>query len=102
MAKAPIEFEYVDDESDDDEEEKEDTDEEASDEVEVNSEEYEEIEFAISEQEIDEWIAELKKLKKEKDSVNLHVGEDLVLKINYFDEDEEEEDDDEDEEEDED
>jgi len=53
------------------------------------SEEIEEIEFGLSLNEIDEWINELSRLKEEKESVILEIDEDLVLKINYAEDEEE-------------
>ena len=50
--------------------------------------EVEEIEFGLSESEIDEWINELTLLKEEKGHITLSVDEDTDLKIN-FEEDEE-------------
>ena len=64
-------------------------------------EEGEEIEFEMNEEEIDEWINELTKLKEEKSSINLIIDDTNSLKINFNDEPiEEEEEDSEDDEED--
>ena len=45
--------------------------------------EAEETEFSLSEEEIDEWINELNKLKQEKSSIILEIDEQNLLKINY-------------------
>jgi hypothetical protein len=67
--------------------------EEMNEEIEIFEEtEVEEIEFSMSEDEIDEWISELMKLKEEKGQVVLSVDDETDLKINY--EENEEEDDD--------
>jgi hypothetical protein len=95
--KMPIEFEYVD--NSETEEEIEDGDEEETDEVEESDEEeveeisesdsIEEIEFDMTEDEIDEWINELIKLKSGEQSISLQIDEDLFLKINNLDSEEE-------------
>jgi hypothetical protein len=46
-------------------------------------EEIEEIEFSMTDEEIDEWIAELKRLKAEKDVSILPIDESMQLKIDY-------------------
>lgn len=45
--------------------------------------EVEEIEFSLSEDEIDEWINELTLLKEEKGSIVLNVDDETDLKINF-------------------
>ncbi len=45
--------------------------------------EVEEIEFNLTENEIDEWINELTRLKEEKISILLSVDDETDLKINY-------------------
>ena len=54
--------------------------------------ETEEIEFEMTESEIDEWISELTRLKEEKNSAELFIDEGLSLKVNYLEDDEGEED----------
>jgi S-adenosylmethionine hydrolase len=44
---------------------------------------FEEIEFNLCENEIDEWINELILLKEEKGNIILNIDNDLSLKINY-------------------
>jgi hypothetical protein len=57
----------------------EDSEEELEDEeVEVN-----EMEFSLTESEIDEWINELTRLKEEKSSIELFIDEENDLKINF-------------------
>lgn len=48
--------------------------------------EVEELEFGLTESEIDEWINELNRLKIEKVSIGLDIDEGNSLKINYEDE----------------
>lgn len=43
----------------------------------------EETEFSLAEDEIDEWINELTRLKEEKGSITLSVDDETDLKINY-------------------
>lgn len=45
--------------------------------------EVEEIEFNLSDDEIDEWISELTRLKEEKGHILLNVDDETDLKINY-------------------
>ena len=45
--------------------------------------EVEEIEFGLDEDEIDEWINELTRLKEEKGNIILNVDEETDLKINF-------------------
>jgi hypothetical protein len=84
MPKPPIEFEIIDDEDDTDEDETESIEVETS-----KSEEFEEIEFTMTMEEIDEWIEELTRLKEERDTSILVVDDELQLKINYVEEEEE-------------
>jgi hypothetical protein len=70
----PIEFEYTEDIDNDEVEDIEE------------SGEIEEIEFDMSNEEIDEWVNELMRLKEEQESINLQIDKDLFLKINYVDE----------------
>ena len=60
-------------------------------ECECESDEIEEIEFSLSDGEIEEWINELSRLKEEKQNVILEIDENTILKINYSDEEFEEE-----------
>jgi hypothetical protein len=80
LLKMAIEFEFTDDA----EEEKV-----AELEIEEDSDEVEEIEFNMSDEEIDEWINELMILKEERKFVHLQIDDSLVLKVNYEDIDEE-------------
>lgn len=53
--------------------------------VEIEEEtECEEIEFELTEGEIDNWISELTRLKEEKGSVELDIDDETYLKINYL------------------
>jgi hypothetical protein len=95
----PIEFEYIEespnedldeeeieDEDIDEDEEEIEEDEEIEEEMESN---IEEIEFGLSNEEIEKWISELIKLKEEKENIGLQIDNDLFLKINYVEEEEE-------------
>jgi len=60
--------------------------------IEIEEEtESEEIEFEMTESEIDEWISELTRLKEEKNSAELFIDEETYLKINYLEDEEENE-----------
>lgn len=48
--------------------------------------EVEEIEFNLDEDEIDEWIGELTRLKEEKGNIVLNVDDETDLKINFSEE----------------
>ena len=61
-----------------DEHPREETDDETEENVEV-----EEIEFSLTEDEINEWIVKLTELKVEKTPIELEVDEENILKINY-------------------
>ncbi len=50
----------------------------------IEIEEEEEIEFEMTESEIDEWISELTRLKEEKNSAELFIDDELSLRINYI------------------
>ena len=78
MTKAPIEFEIVEEELD------EDLDDEEEEENEDELEELEEIEFDLTGEEINGWIDELTRLKEEKESIKMQIDGDLYLKINYY------------------
>jgi len=88
---------FFDEEEDDsDEDDEEECDCENCTEIEIeSSEEIEETEFSMTKDEINEWINELMRLKEEKESVELFIDENNVLKVNYeesdadFEEDEE-------------
>ncbi len=67
----PIEFEYTGDDDIEEDSEKEEM------------QEVEEIEFSITDDEINEWINELTRLKEEKEPINLQIDEELFLKINF-------------------
>lgn len=54
--------------------------------------ETEEMEFSLTESEIDEWINELTRLKEDKEFILLEIDEENALKINYQEEDDSEED----------
>lgn len=73
----PIEFEYTND----------DDDSEDIAEVEISAgedeEKIEEIEFSLTDEEIDEWVNELIMLKEEQGKVNLRIDDSLYLKINH-------------------
>ena len=60
-----IEFEYEDDNAE-----------------EESTGEVEEIEFSLPQNEIDEWINELTRLKEEKEPAVLFIDDELYLKIN--------------------
>ena len=51
----------------------------------------EEMEFSLTEDEINEWIVKLTELKVEKTPIELEVDEENILKINYEEEEEENE-----------
>ena len=51
--------------------------------LEESDEETEEIEFGLSEGEIDEWINELSRLKEEKKQIEFYIDANTLLKINY-------------------
>ena len=71
MTNALIEFEIIGEDADEEENEDE-------------LEELEEIEFDLTEEEINGWIDELTRLKEEKDSIKMQIDGDLYLKINYY------------------
>jgi hypothetical protein len=50
---------------------------------ECECDEVEEIEFNLSDEEIDEWINDLTLLKEEKGNIILDIDDSLSLKINY-------------------
>jgi len=81
----PIEFEYTEDIDDEGIEDEEIDDDEEIEETEESGE-IEEIEFNMDEEEIEEWINELIKLKSGEKSINLQIDDDLFLKINYTEE----------------
>jgi hypothetical protein len=76
LHKMAIEFEYTDDSIDETQKIEE-------------CEEVEEVEFNMTEDEIDEWINELMILKEERKTINLQIDDGLYLKINYEQEEEE-------------
>ena len=48
-----------------------------------SEEEFEELEFGLSEEEIDEWINELTLLKEGREPISLMIDDETFLKINY-------------------
>ncbi len=52
--------------------------------------EVEEIEFSLDEEEIEDWINELRLLKEEKTPITLNVDDETDLKINFEESEEEE------------
>jgi hypothetical protein len=51
-----------------------------------SDDEVEEIEFALSEEEINEWINELTLLKEGREPISLMIDDETFLKINYYEE----------------
>jgi len=64
-------------------EEENDDDDDSGVAEENKEEEIEEIEFSMEEEEIDNWIIELKRLKQEKDTSILPIDDKMQLKVNY-------------------
>ncbi len=78
--------EEIEEEDDDLEEEHEDVGDDQNEEKDTEEENFEEIEFTMTEKDINEWIRELTRLKQEKDTAILSIDDELYLKADYDDE----------------
>jgi hypothetical protein len=62
-----------------------DDDEDITSEADVGDDETKEIEFSMTDEEINQWMTELKRLKTDKNTSVLSIDEKLQLRINYED-----------------